>query len=121
MSISAAKSFGSSMGKEGIQWMTPIFKYLTNRTLPAEGNKTRAVKRKSWRFSIINGILYKKSFLGPWLRHTIRRGKGLADWLLLANHARGRKKLNSSMPNCQVHKPVPKGTTSTKDKPITSP
>ncbi|GJV71322.1 hypothetical protein Tco_1491317 [Tanacetum coccineum] len=102
MSISAAKSFGSSMGKEGIQWMTPIFKYLTNRTLPAEGNKARAVKRKSW-------------------RHTIRRGKGLADWLLLANHARGRKKLNSSMPNCQVHKPVPKGTTSTKDKPITSP
>ncbi|GJR74688.1 reverse transcriptase domain-containing protein [Tanacetum coccineum] len=30
--------------------------------------KARAIKRKSWLFSVINGILYKKSFLGPWLR-----------------------------------------------------
>ncbi|GJT35298.1 reverse transcriptase domain-containing protein [Tanacetum coccineum] len=30
--------------------------------------KARAIKRKSWRFTIINGILYKKSFLGLWLR-----------------------------------------------------
>ncbi|GJQ96256.1 reverse transcriptase domain-containing protein [Tanacetum coccineum] len=54
--------------EEGDTWMTPIFKYLSDGTLPAEGKKARAVKRKSWRFSIINGILYKKSFLGPWLR-----------------------------------------------------
>ncbi|GJS34009.1 reverse transcriptase domain-containing protein [Tanacetum coccineum] len=45
--------------------MIPIFKYSPERTLPAEGKKARAVKRKSWRFSIINGILYKKSFLEP--------------------------------------------------------
>ncbi|GKA00888.1 reverse transcriptase domain-containing protein [Tanacetum coccineum] len=30
--------------------------------------KERAIKRKSWRFAVINGILYKKSFLGLWLR-----------------------------------------------------
>ncbi|GJU78083.1 reverse transcriptase domain-containing protein [Tanacetum coccineum] len=54
--------------EEGDTWMTPIFKYLTDGTLPAEAKKARAVKRKSWRFSIINGTLYKKSFLGPWLR-----------------------------------------------------
>nr|GEW15640.1 reverse transcriptase domain-containing protein [Tanacetum cinerariifolium] len=40
-----------------------------NGTLPAEIKKARAVRRKSWRFSIINGTLYKKSFLGPWLRY----------------------------------------------------
>ncbi|GJY87234.1 reverse transcriptase domain-containing protein [Tanacetum coccineum] len=34
----------------------------------SRGEKARAVRRKSWRFAIINGILYKKSFLGPWLR-----------------------------------------------------
>ncbi|GJX26250.1 reverse transcriptase domain-containing protein [Tanacetum coccineum] len=110
--------------EEGDTWMTPIFKYLSDGTLPAEGKKARAVKRKSWRFSIINGLLYKKSFLEPWLRcvgplqanyvlreihegscsmhagtrsDTICHGKGLADWLLLANHAQGRKKVNSSM------------------------
>ncbi|GJR54550.1 reverse transcriptase domain-containing protein [Tanacetum coccineum] len=48
---------------EGDTWMTPIFKYLSNGTLPAEGKKARAVKRKSWRFSIINGIFYKKILL----------------------------------------------------------
>ncbi|GJZ55454.1 reverse transcriptase domain-containing protein [Tanacetum coccineum] len=30
--------------------------------------KARAIRRKLWRFSVINGILYKKSFLGTWLR-----------------------------------------------------
>ncbi|GKC63432.1 reverse transcriptase domain-containing protein [Tanacetum coccineum] len=49
-------------------WMTPIFKYLTDGTLPIEMKKARAVRCKSWWFAIINGTLYKKSFLGPWLR-----------------------------------------------------
>nr|GEX06168.1 reverse transcriptase domain-containing protein [Tanacetum cinerariifolium] len=48
-------------------WMTPIFEYLTKETLPADVKKARAVKRKSQRFAIINGTIYKKSFLGPWL------------------------------------------------------
>ncbi|GJV92299.1 reverse transcriptase domain-containing protein [Tanacetum coccineum] len=49
-------------------WMTPIFKYLAEETLPTYMKKERAIRRKSWRFVVINGILYKKSFLGPWLR-----------------------------------------------------
>ncbi|GJY23452.1 reverse transcriptase domain-containing protein [Tanacetum coccineum] len=65
-SISAAEVL-AIVEEKGDTWMTPIFKYLSDGTLPAEGKKVRAVKRKSWRFSIINGILYKKSFLGPWL------------------------------------------------------
>ncbi|GKA28211.1 reverse transcriptase domain-containing protein, partial [Tanacetum coccineum] len=54
--------------EEGDTWMTPIYEYLTEETLPAEVNKARAVRRKSQRFAVINGVLYKKSFLGPWLR-----------------------------------------------------
>ncbi|GJY01374.1 reverse transcriptase domain-containing protein [Tanacetum coccineum] len=54
--------------EEGDTWMAPIFKYLSDGTLLVEEKKARAVKRKSWQFFIINGILYKKSFLGPWLR-----------------------------------------------------
>nr|GEZ54213.1 reverse transcriptase domain-containing protein [Tanacetum cinerariifolium] len=30
--------------------------------------KSMAIKRKSWRFAVVNETLYKKSFLGPWLR-----------------------------------------------------
>nr|GFB77124.1 reverse transcriptase domain-containing protein [Tanacetum cinerariifolium] len=54
--------------EEGNTWMTSIYEYLTEETLPAEVNKVRAVQRKSQRFTVINGVLYKKSFLRPWLR-----------------------------------------------------
>ncbi|GJS48500.1 reverse transcriptase domain-containing protein [Tanacetum coccineum] len=135
-SINAAEVL-AVVEEEGDTWMTPIFKYLSDGTLSAKGKKARAVKHKSWRFSIINGILYKKSFLGPWLHcvgplqanyvlreihegscnmHTIRRGKGLADWLLLANHAQGRKKVNSSMSRLPSSQACPKEP-STKVKP----
>ncbi|GJT51628.1 reverse transcriptase domain-containing protein [Tanacetum coccineum] len=55
--------------EEGDTWMSPIFEYLTEETLPADVKKARAVRRKSRRFAVINGTLYKKSFLGPWLRN----------------------------------------------------
>nr|GEW35335.1 protein NYNRIN-like [Tanacetum cinerariifolium] len=54
--------------EEGVTWMTPLFKYLMEETLPADVKKARAIKRKSWRFAIVNETRYKKSFLGPWLR-----------------------------------------------------
>nr|GEV15254.1 reverse transcriptase domain-containing protein [Tanacetum cinerariifolium] len=54
--------------EEGDTWMTPIYEYLIEETLPAEVNKARAVRRKSHRFAVINGVMYKKSFLRPWLR-----------------------------------------------------
>ncbi|GJZ92316.1 reverse transcriptase domain-containing protein [Tanacetum coccineum] len=54
--------------EEGDTWMTPIYKYLVEETLLADIKKSRAIRRKSWWFAVINGILYKKSFLGPWLR-----------------------------------------------------
>ncbi|GKE11891.1 hypothetical protein Tco_1415442, partial [Tanacetum coccineum] len=54
--------------EEGDTWMTPIFEYLMEETLPADVKKERAVRRKSQRFAVVNETLYKKSFLGPWLR-----------------------------------------------------
>ncbi|GJW36871.1 reverse transcriptase domain-containing protein [Tanacetum coccineum] len=54
--------------EEGDTWMTPIYNYLMEETLPAEKEKARAIRRKSGRYAVINGVLYKKSYLGPWLR-----------------------------------------------------
>ncbi|GKC43628.1 reverse transcriptase domain-containing protein [Tanacetum coccineum] len=125
-------------------WMTPIFKYLSDRTLPAKGKKARAVKRKSWRFSIINGILYKKSFLGPWLRCV---GPLQANYVLREIHEgscnmhagtrsvvakalrigyywptmhEDARKLIQACQDCQVYKPVPRNPQQ-KLSPITSP
>ncbi|GJZ78029.1 reverse transcriptase domain-containing protein [Tanacetum coccineum] len=86
--------------EEGDTWMTPIYKYLAQETLQADMKKERAIKRKSWWFTVINVILYKKYFLGPWLR----------DARMLIRACR----------DCQVHKPIPRNPQQ-KLTPITSP
>ncbi|GKB75209.1 reverse transcriptase domain-containing protein [Tanacetum coccineum] len=118
--------------EEGDTCMTPIFKYLSDKTLPVEGKKARAVKRKSWRFSIINGILYKKYFLEPWLRcmgplqanyvlREIHEGscsmhagtrsvmaKALRIGYYWPTMPKDTRKLIQACQDCQVHKPVPR-------------
>ncbi|GJS76015.1 reverse transcriptase domain-containing protein [Tanacetum coccineum] len=54
--------------EEGDTWMTPIYNYLTKETLLAEKEKARVVRYKSRWYAVINGVLYKKSYLGSWLR-----------------------------------------------------
>ncbi|GJW23730.1 reverse transcriptase domain-containing protein [Tanacetum coccineum] len=51
--------------EEGDTWITPIYNYLTEETLPAEKEKARAIRHKSGRYTVANGSLYKKSYLGP--------------------------------------------------------
>ncbi|GJU96094.1 reverse transcriptase domain-containing protein [Tanacetum coccineum] len=129
--------------EEGDTWMTPIFKYLTEETLPADVKKARAVRRKSWRFVVINGILYKKSFLGPWLRCV---GPLQANYVLREIHEgscsmhagtrsvmakalrigyywhtmhKDARTLIRACQDCQVHKPIPRNQQQ-KLTPITS-
>nr|GEU55630.1 hypothetical protein [Tanacetum cinerariifolium] len=59
----------AAVEEEGDTWMNPIYNYLTEETLPAEKEKAKAIRRKSGRYAVINGVLYKKSYLGPWLRY----------------------------------------------------
>ncbi|GJX78575.1 reverse transcriptase domain-containing protein [Tanacetum coccineum] len=130
--------------EEGDTWMTPIFEYLTEETLPADVKEARAVRRKSRRFAVINGTLYKKSFLGPWLRCV---GPLQANYVLreihegsCSMHADTRSVVAKSLrigyywptmhkdartliracQDCQVHKPVSRNPQQ-KLTPITSP
>ncbi|GJR00630.1 reverse transcriptase domain-containing protein [Tanacetum coccineum] len=48
-------------------WMTPMHEYLAKGILSEDKKKARAVRRKASMYAMINGTLYKKSFLGPWL------------------------------------------------------
>ncbi|GKB73272.1 reverse transcriptase domain-containing protein [Tanacetum coccineum] len=98
--------------EEGNTWMTLIYEYLTEETLPAEVNKARAVRCKSQRFVVINGVLYKKSFLGPWLR--------FANRILLAYYAQGCKGTDKGMPRLSGSSTYPKKSVAKAD-PITSP
>ncbi|GKB95403.1 reverse transcriptase domain-containing protein [Tanacetum coccineum] len=55
--------------KEGYYWMTPLIEYLAKGTLPAETKKAWTIKIKARQYTMINGVLYRKSFLEPWLRY----------------------------------------------------
>ncbi|GKC19210.1 reverse transcriptase domain-containing protein [Tanacetum coccineum] len=125
----ASTSF-AHLKEEGDTWMTPIFKYLEEETLLTDMKKARAIRRKSWRFAIINGILYKKSFLGPWLRcvgplqanyvlreihegsYSMHAGtqsvvaKALRTGYYWPTMQKDARTLIRACQDCQVHKPV---------------
>nr|GEX39445.1 reverse transcriptase domain-containing protein [Tanacetum cinerariifolium] len=50
--------------EEGSTWMTPFYEYLMKETLLVEKEKERAIRWKSGRYAVINGVLYKKSYRG---------------------------------------------------------
>nr|GEW51205.1 hypothetical protein [Tanacetum cinerariifolium] len=79
-SINEAKVL-AVMKEEGHAWMTQIYNYLTEETLPAKKKKARAVRLKSG-------------------------SKGHTNMILLADNARGSKKLIRAYQDCQVYRPV---------------
>ncbi|GJS64693.1 reverse transcriptase domain-containing protein [Tanacetum coccineum] len=130
--------------EEGDTWMTPIYEYLIEETLPAEVDKARAVRCKSQRFAVINGVLYKKSFLGPWLRcvgplqannvlREIHEGscsmhagtrsvvaKALQTGYYWPTMHKDARTLIRACQDCQVYRPIPRNPQQ-KLTPITSP
>ncbi|GKB39178.1 reverse transcriptase domain-containing protein [Tanacetum coccineum] len=130
--------------EEGRTWMTPIHEYLMKEILPEEKRKARTKRRKAGRYAVTNGILYKNSFLRPWLRcvaplqvnyvlreihegscsmHACPRSvvaKALRSryyWPTM--HADGRKLIRECN-SFQVHRPVPRNPQQNLT-PITSP
>ncbi|GKB00437.1 reverse transcriptase domain-containing protein [Tanacetum coccineum] len=69
--------------EEGYCWMTPLLDYLIDDTLPTETKKARTVKIKSRQYAVINGVLYRKSFLEPWLWCV---GSLQAEYVIRKNH-----------------------------------
>ncbi|GKF62654.1 reverse transcriptase domain-containing protein, partial [Tanacetum coccineum] len=118
--------------EEGETWMNPIFKYLAEETLLADVKKARAIRPKSWRFAVINGTLYNKSFLDPWLRcvgplqvnyvlREIHEGscsmhegtrsvvaKALQTGYYWPTMHKDARTLIRACQGCQVHKPIPR-------------
>ncbi|GJR66132.1 reverse transcriptase domain-containing protein [Tanacetum coccineum] len=49
-------------------WMTPIIEYLKEGTLPDNKKEASKLRIKARQYELLEGILYKRSFLKPWLR-----------------------------------------------------
>nr|GEX26222.1 reverse transcriptase domain-containing protein [Tanacetum cinerariifolium] len=118
--------------EEGRTWMTPIYEYLTEEILPEEKRKARAIRHKAGRYVVANEILYKKSFLGPWLRcvgplqanyvlREIHEGscsmhfsprsmvaKALRSGYYSPTMHTGARNLIRECSSCQIHRPVPR-------------
>ncbi|GKA17829.1 reverse transcriptase domain-containing protein [Tanacetum coccineum] len=130
--------------KEGYYWMTPLIKYLAKGTLPAKTKKARAIKIKARQYTMINGVLYWKSFLEPWLRcvspiqaeyivkeihegscsmHSGPRSvvaKAIRSGYYWPTMHKDARNIIRKCDDCQTHRPVPKNPHQ-KLTPITSP
>ncbi|GJZ69942.1 reverse transcriptase domain-containing protein [Tanacetum coccineum] len=54
--------------EEGTTWMTPIVEYLKDGTLPGDRKEASKLRIKARQYELMEGILYRRSFLKPWLR-----------------------------------------------------
>nr|GEW42197.1 hypothetical protein [Tanacetum cinerariifolium] len=111
--------------------------------LPWERKKARIVRRKAGRYAVINKVLYKKSFLGPWLRcvgplqanyvlreiyegsssmhagpRSVVEKASRSGYFLPTMHTDARNLIRECK-DCQVHRPVPRNPQE-KLTPITS-
>ncbi|GJR50972.1 reverse transcriptase domain-containing protein [Tanacetum coccineum] len=66
--IARSQPMAETTVKDGTSWMTPIMEYFVSGILPANKKLARKTRVKALNYRIINGILYKRSFLTPWLR-----------------------------------------------------
>nr|GEX40126.1 reverse transcriptase domain-containing protein [Tanacetum cinerariifolium] len=63
-----AKEVTAVIEEEGTTWMTELVNYLKEGTLPEDEKKARKLRLKARQYELMEGILYKRSFLTPWLR-----------------------------------------------------
>nr|GEV02124.1 reverse transcriptase domain-containing protein [Tanacetum cinerariifolium] len=54
--------------EEGPTWMTELVNYLKEGILPGDEKEARKLRLKARQYELMEGVLYKRSFLTPWLR-----------------------------------------------------
>nr|GEZ51875.1 reverse transcriptase domain-containing protein [Tanacetum cinerariifolium] len=54
--------------EEGPTWMTELVNYLKEGILPGDEKEARKLRLKARQYELMEGALYKQSFLTPWLR-----------------------------------------------------
>ncbi|GKC36530.1 reverse transcriptase domain-containing protein [Tanacetum coccineum] len=65
-------------------WMTPLIEFISKDTLPHAQKDARRIRRTAQRFELRIGVLYRHSFLQPWLRYV---GPIQVDYVLREIHA----------------------------------
>ncbi|GJW44180.1 reverse transcriptase domain-containing protein [Tanacetum coccineum] len=118
--------------EEGPTWMTPMIEYLKEGTLPDDKREASKLRIKARQYKFLEGVLYRRSFLKPWLRCV---GPLQADYVIREIHEgscsmhagprsvvakamrlgyywptmhRDARKMIRTCNDCQIHRPVPR-------------
>nr|GEZ89849.1 reverse transcriptase domain-containing protein [Tanacetum cinerariifolium] len=62
------KEVATMIEKDGPAWMTQLVDYLKEGVLPGDKNEARKLRLKARQYELTEGVLYRRSFLTPWLR-----------------------------------------------------
>nr|GEW80211.1 reverse transcriptase domain-containing protein [Tanacetum cinerariifolium] len=93
------KEVATVVEKDGPTWMTPIMEYLKDGTLSYDTKEASKFRIKARQYELLEGVLYRRSFLKPWLRTTVRGGQSHTVGILLANHASGHTGYDTQIRN----------------------
>ncbi|GKE28558.1 hypothetical protein Tco_1443942 [Tanacetum coccineum] len=87
--------------------MTPILEYLKDGTLLDDRKKASKLRIKARQYELWEGILYRRSFLNPWLRCV---GPLQADYVIREIHegSCNARDMIRKCKDCQVYRPVPR-------------
>ncbi|XP_059650425.1 uncharacterized protein LOC132296230 [Cornus florida] len=53
---------------QGMEWVEPIIRYIKNKELPQDRIEARKIRMHTAKYSLIDGVLYKRGFSPPYLR-----------------------------------------------------
>ncbi|GJV13465.1 reverse transcriptase domain-containing protein [Tanacetum coccineum] len=118
--------------EDGPTWMTPIIEYLKEETLLDDRKEASKLRIKARQYELLEGILYRRSFLKPWLRcvrplqanYVIREihegscsmhagprsvvAKAMRLGYYWPTMHRDAREMIRTCNDCQIHRPVPR-------------
>nr|GEX69574.1 reverse transcriptase domain-containing protein [Tanacetum cinerariifolium] len=62
------KEVAAVIEEDGPTWMTQLVDYLKEGVLPGDNKEARKLRLKARQYELMEGVLYRRSFLTPWLR-----------------------------------------------------
>nr|GEW86388.1 reverse transcriptase domain-containing protein [Tanacetum cinerariifolium] len=62
------KEVAAVIKEDGPTWMTQLVDYLKEGVLPGDNKEARKLRLNAHQYDLIEGVLYRRSFLTPWLR-----------------------------------------------------
>ena len=67
-SLSIEQNLGVLLIEQKCSWMDPIISYLRDRVLPLEKLRARKIRAQASRYTMIDGVLYRRGYTLPFLR-----------------------------------------------------